>query len=84
MARPLVSDELWELIEPLIPKGQRRFRYPGRRRLDDRKVVDGDLVRVADGDSVGVPAAGDGQWLGDDLLAQAARVAAGWCLAAAA
>jgi hypothetical protein len=21
MARPLVSDELWELIEPLIPKG---------------------------------------------------------------
>ena len=38
MARPLVSDELWELIEPLIPNVPRR-RFPGRRRLDDRKVL---------------------------------------------
>ena len=37
MAKPLVSDELWELIEPLIPKVKRRYRYPGRRRIDDRK-----------------------------------------------
>ena len=41
MAQPLVSDELWGLIEPLIPKVQRRFRYPGRKRIDDRKVVTG-------------------------------------------
>ena len=38
MARPLVSDELWQLIEPLIPKVERRYRFPGRRRIDDRKV----------------------------------------------
>jgi hypothetical protein len=84
MARPLVSDELWELIEPLIPKVKRRYRFPGRKRLDHRKGVDGDLVRAADGDPVGVPAAGDGLRLGDDLLAQAAGVAGGGRVAAAA
>jgi len=30
MGRPPVSDELWELIELLIPKMPRRHRYPGR------------------------------------------------------
>jgi transposase len=25
----IVSDELWELVEPLLPKKERRFRYPG-------------------------------------------------------
>ncbi len=43
MARPLVSDELWELIEPLIPKVKRRYRYPGRKRIDDRSVLTGIL-----------------------------------------
>lgn len=38
MARPLVSDGLWELIEPLIPEVPRRHRFPGRTRLDDRRV----------------------------------------------
>ena len=57
MARPLVSDELWELIEPLIPKVTRRYRYPGRKRIDDRKVLTGILFVLADGDPVGVPAA---------------------------
>jgi hypothetical protein len=28
MAKPLVSDELWELVEPLIPKVERRYRFP--------------------------------------------------------
>src|SRR5439155_12301768 len=46
--------------------------------------VDGDPVRVADGDPVGVPAQGDGLRFGDDLLAQVARVAGGGRLAAAA
>jgi transposase len=31
-----VSDELWDRLEPLIPRRARRFRYPGRRPLDDR------------------------------------------------
>jgi transposase len=41
MAKPLVSDELWGLVEPLIPKVERRFRFPGRVRIDDRKVLTG-------------------------------------------
>jgi transposase len=24
----IVSDELWELVEPLLPRKERRFRYP--------------------------------------------------------
>jgi hypothetical protein len=24
----IVSDELWELVEPLLPVKERRFRYP--------------------------------------------------------
>ena len=39
MPRPLVSDELWELVEPLIPKVPRRQRFPGRKLIDDRKVL---------------------------------------------
>jgi len=41
MARPLIDDELWLLIEPLLPVVQRRYRYPGRKRLDDRQVLTG-------------------------------------------
>ena len=41
MAKPLVSDELWELVEPLLPKVERRYRFPGRKRIDDRKVLAG-------------------------------------------
>ena len=39
----LVSDGLWERIEPLLARRQRRFRYPGRRPLDDRSVLSGIL-----------------------------------------
>jgi transposase len=38
-----VSDELWAVIEPLLPKHERRFRYPGRKRIDDRKTLQGVL-----------------------------------------
>ncbi len=42
MARPLVSDALWERIEPLLPPPKpRRFRYPGRKPLDRRKILTG-------------------------------------------
>jgi len=49
MARPIVSDELWEVIEPLIPKVERRFRHPGRKRIDDRKVLTGILFVLQTG-----------------------------------
>jgi transposase len=44
-----VPDELWERIEPLIPRKTRRFRYPGRRPLDDRRVLSGILFVLATG-----------------------------------
>jgi transposase len=34
----IVAASVWERIEPLLPEVERRRRYPGRRRLDDRKV----------------------------------------------
>jgi transposase len=49
MPRPLVSDELWVLIEPLIPKVPRRHRFPGRKRIDDRKVLTGILFVLRTG-----------------------------------
>ena len=48
MAR-LVSDELWELVEPLIPKVPRRRRFPGGERLDDRRVLSGILFVLRTG-----------------------------------
>src|SRR5215210_6972389 len=43
-AKPwVVDDQLWGLVEPLLPRQERRFRYPGRRRLDDRLVLQGIL-----------------------------------------
>src|SRR6478672_5878442 len=41
MPRPLVSDALWELVEPLIARVPRRHRFPGRKRIDDRSVLTG-------------------------------------------
>ena len=49
MARPLVSDELWAIVEPLIPKVERRYRFPGRRRIEDRKVLTGILFVLRTG-----------------------------------
>jgi transposase len=43
-AKPwVVSDGLWVRIEPLLPRKQRRFRYPGRRPLPDREALQGIL-----------------------------------------
>lgn len=42
MARPLVTDALWERIEPLLPPPKRRGRrFPGRKPADRRKVLVG-------------------------------------------
>jgi transposase len=35
MAKPILDDELWEIIEPVIPNRKRRFRYPGRKAVPD-------------------------------------------------
>ena len=39
----IVSDALWERIEPLLPKVERRFRFPGRNRRPDRGTLQGIL-----------------------------------------
>src|SRR5438128_11999096 len=50
MARPLVSDELWEALRPLLPPPKpRRFRYPGRKPVDDRKALTGILFVLKTG-----------------------------------
>ena len=45
----LVSDGLWQRLEPLLPARQRRFRYPGRRPLDDRAALSGILFVLQTG-----------------------------------
>jgi transposase len=49
MAKPIVSDELWAVVEPLIPAVARRRRFPGRRRIDDRAVLTGILFVLMTG-----------------------------------
>ena len=50
MGKPLVSDELWELIQPLLPTGKPlRRRYPGRKPLNDRRVLTGILFVLKSG-----------------------------------
>ncbi|MHA6797408.1 IS5 family transposase (plasmid) [Pseudonocardia bannensis] len=39
----IVPDGLWERVEPLLPRRERRFRYPGRKPIDDRKALCGIL-----------------------------------------
>lgn len=41
MARPLVDDELWEIVEPLLPPSPPRKTRAGRKRLDNRRVFTG-------------------------------------------
>jgi transposase len=49
MAKPLVSDGLWARVEPLLPRVERRYRYPGRRRVPDRRVLTGILFVLKTG-----------------------------------
>src|SRR5579883_2114245 len=61
MARPLLPAELWERIEPLLPPPKpRRFRFPGRKPIDNceptahrtvRKVMSPTAHRYAEGES---------------------------------
>jgi transposase len=41
MPQPLIDDELWKHIEPLLPKKRRRKRHAGRLPLCDRRVLTG-------------------------------------------
>lgn len=41
MAKPLLQDELWAIIEPVIPRKVRRLKHPGRKRVPDRACLTG-------------------------------------------
>lgn len=50
MAKPLVDDELWALVEPLLPPAKaRRKRHPGRKPIDNRKALTGILFVLKTG-----------------------------------
>ncbi len=50
MAKPLLPYELWNRIEPLLPPPKpRRFRYPGRKPIDNRKALIGILFVLKTG-----------------------------------
>ena len=49
MAKPILDGDLWKLIEPLIPKKKRRFRYPGRKPVCDRAALTGILFVLKTG-----------------------------------
>jgi transposase len=40
MAKPILDDALWEIIDPLLPPSKkRRKRYPGRKPIDNRSAL---------------------------------------------
>ena len=50
MAKILVDDRLWSHLEPLLPPPKRRRRrYPGRKPLDNRRVLTGILFVLKTG-----------------------------------
>src|ERR1700741_5657366 len=50
MAKPLVSDELWERVKILLPPPKPGpFRFPGRKPLDFRKILTGIIFVLKSG-----------------------------------
>jgi transposase len=48
MARPILDDKPWALIEPLLPPPKpRHSRHPGRKPLDNRAGVNAEHVRAS-------------------------------------
>jgi hypothetical protein len=67
----IVSDALWKRVESLLPRQERRFRYPGRKRLDDRAALQGILFVLHTGIAWGTC-----RW--SLALGRARRVTGGW------
>jgi transposase len=49
MAKPLVPDELWELVRPMLPKRPRKPGGRGRPPVDDRSALGGILFVLKSG-----------------------------------
>ena len=50
MDKPIIDDELWKRIEPLLPQPKpRREKYPGRKPVPDRAALSGILFVLRTG-----------------------------------
>lgn len=50
MAKPILDDDLWTLIEPMLPPPKpRRFRHPGRKPITNRQALTGILFVLRTG-----------------------------------
>jgi transposase len=50
MGKPIIDDELWALIEPLLPPAKpRRFKHPGRKPVPDPAALTGILFVLKTG-----------------------------------
>jgi transposase len=49
MREQVLTDQLWKRLKPLIPTPVRRYRFPGRRRVDNRAALEGILFVVRTG-----------------------------------
>ena len=49
MSKPILDEQLWKWIAPLLPKPKRRRRCPGRKPLEDRRVLTGILFVLKTG-----------------------------------
>ena len=76
MAQELVSDELWGLIEPLLPPPRPQPKG-GCRPKPNRAVLTGIVFVLKSGIPWEMLPQDNGLWLWDDLLAPFAGVAAG-------
>ena len=83
MTKALVSDDLWSIVQPLLPAEPLRPKG-GRPRVSDRAALIGILFLAALGYPVGDAAAGDEVRLGRDVLEAAARLATSRAMAATA
>jgi Putative transposase of IS4/5 family (DUF4096) len=80
----IVSDEFWARVEPELPKVKRRFRSPGRKRLDDRAALQGIPFVLYTGIAWRHLPLELGFGSGSTLLQADGGVAAGRCVGAAA
>lgn len=50
MAKPILVDALWEIVEPILPAPKpRRWKYPGRKPIENRAALTGILFVLRTG-----------------------------------